>query len=74
MRIIYIDCQNVHLGTKAYGRTIDWKKFLIYIKDTFAVDQAKIFLGWRREYMSFYTYLQQLGYTLVFKQTSSYVT
>ena len=51
MRIIYIDCQNAHLGTQASGWTIDWKKFLIYIRDTFAMEQAKIFLGWRKEYI-----------------------
>ena len=47
--IAFIDGQNLHLGTKECGWSIDHKKFRIYLKDKYHVGEAYYFLGFVSE-------------------------
>lgn len=72
MKIAYIDSQNVHKGIKDTGREIDWKRFFIYAKDKFKVDQLKMFIGYIDTNTEFYRMLQEIGYILIYKATNTY--
>jgi len=65
--IVFIDTQNVHLGIQSCGWTLDWKKFIIFLKDKFNASKICMFLGYLPEYGWFYKRLKALGYTLYFK-------
>ena len=65
--IVFIDTQNVHLGIQSCGRTLDWEKFIIFLKDKFKASKICMFLGYLPEYGWFYEKLKALGYTLYFK-------
>lgn len=58
--IAYIDGQNLHLGTKSDGRTIDIHKLRIYLKDKYKVSVAYYFLGYVQDSNELlYTKLQE---------------
>ena len=63
----YIDNANLHKGVKELGWTLDFKRFLTYLKDKYGVDRAYIFIGYIPEHKRLYENFQQWGYTLVFK-------
>ena len=65
--IVFIDTQNVHLGIQSCGWTLDWEKFIIFLKDKFNASKTCMFLGYLPEYGWFYKRLKALGYTLYFK-------
>lgn len=65
----FIDWQNLNLGIKSQWRDIDLKRFRIYIKDKFKVTSAYYFLWYVPWNESLYTYLQSIGYILIFKPT-----
>ena len=45
MNIAFIDGQNLHLGTKEGGWSVDHKKLRIYLRDKYKVVEAYYFLG-----------------------------
>jgi uncharacterized LabA/DUF88 family protein len=76
----FIDSQNVNLGVKNdiknnHGKLIhkgfelDFKQFFIYLKDVHRVEKAFLFIGFVPENISLYTFLQEVGFILVFKPT-----
>ena len=65
----FIDSQNLNLGIREQGWSLDFAKFSRYIKDRFAVSQIFLFIGLIPENQSLYTYLQKQGYILIFKPT-----
>lgn len=71
MKVIYIDAQNLHLGTKEFGWILDYEKFYRYLKKKFWDDIiVKIFFGYIQKFEWLYTMLKSIGYTLVYKTTS----
>ena len=68
----FIDSQNLNLGIRSLGWRIDYKKFRLYLKNKFNVDQAFIFIGLVSNNQGLYTELQKAGYILVFKPTVQY--
>lgn len=68
----FIDSQNVYLGIRQLGWSLDWRRFRIYLKEKHAVEKAFIFIGYIKEHQNLYTNLQKMGYLLVFKPTISY--
>jgi hypothetical protein len=42
--IAFIDSQNLHLGTNSENWKIDFKKFRIYLKSKYKVEEAYFFL------------------------------
>lgn len=65
----FIDSQNLNLGIRSQGWKLDFKRFLVYIKDRFAVKKAFLFIGYLEGNETLYTDLQKAGYILVFKPT-----
>jgi uncharacterized LabA/DUF88 family protein len=66
--IAYIDAANLD---KALRLTLlwelDYKKFRVWLSDKYKVERAYIFIGLIPKYKDLYTYLQECGFTLVFK-------
>jgi len=65
----FIDSQNLNLGVKSSGWTLDFKEFLNYLRTKYAVSKAYLFIGYMNGNTGLYTFLQQAGYILVFKPT-----
>jgi uncharacterized LabA/DUF88 family protein len=66
--IAYIDSANLDKSLKNYlGWKLDYKKFRIWLSDKYVVKQAYLFIGYIPKYKDMYTFLQDCGFTLVFK-------
>lgn len=65
----FIDSQNLNLGVRSQGWTLDFKRFRIYLEDKYNVKTAYLFIGYVPGNESLYTHLQQDGYIVVFKPT-----
>src|SRR5688500_6613382 len=68
----FIDSQNLNLGIKAAGWTLDFKKFRLYLKNKYNVEKAYLFIGQMPGNESLYDSLQDAGYHLIFKPTTAY--
>lgn len=68
----FIDSQNLNLGVRSLGWNLDYKKFRLYLKNKYNVQEAYLFIGKTDGNQDLYTNLQQAGYTLVFKPTVAY--
>ncbi|MGE4443379.1 MAG: NYN domain-containing protein [Candidatus Altimarinota bacterium] len=67
--IAFIDGQNLHLGTTSEDWKVDFKKFRIYLKDKFQIDEAYIFLGFvNDEHQRMYRKIQKAGFMLEFRE------
>jgi len=64
----YIDGANLHRGVIGLGWQIDYARFRIWLSDKYSVSRAYIFMGLIPKYKDLYTYLQEAGFTLVFKE------
>ncbi len=80
----FIDSQNLNLGVRnnvvnAQGKTIysgkklDYRKFRHYLREKYGVSRAFMFIGMIPTNNELYTYLQECGFTLVFKSISTYM-
>ncbi len=70
--VAFIDGQNLHLGTKESGWSVDHKKLRIYLRDKYKVDEAYYFLGFVSEgQQDLYDSLQRAGFILSFREHSS---
>lgn len=69
MRIIaYIDGANLHQGIESLGWTLDYARFRVWLTEKYKVDTAYLFIGLIPKYKDLYTYLQKVGFTLIFKE------
>jgi len=68
----FIDSQNLNLGIKSQGWTLDFRKFRLYLKNKYNVTHAYLFIGMVPNNQSLYTTLQEAGFTLIFKPTIRY--
>lgn len=68
----FIDSQNLHLGVKEAGWTLDFRKFRLYLKNKYGVQRAYLFIGQVPGNEAMYRHLQELGYILIFKPTMQY--
>jgi len=78
----FIDSQNLNMGvasdikrgdkTLYAGWKLDYEKFRIYLRDKFRVDTAYLFIGNLPGQESLYAHLQQCGYILVLKPTTTF--
>lgn len=67
--IAFIDGQNLHMGTRQFGWSVDYKKFRIYLKDKYGVEEAYYYLGFVSEdEQDLYDALQKAGFILKFKE------
>ena len=65
----FIDSQNLNLAIRDQGWSLDFNKFRIYLRDKFDVSEAYLFIGHIDGNESLYTYLQKIGYIVIFKPT-----
>ncbi|OGH91638.1 MAG: hypothetical protein A2534_00935 [Candidatus Magasanikbacteria bacterium RIFOXYD2_FULL_39_9] len=63
----YIDGANLHKGVQDTGWILDYKKFRIWLKEKYGVVQAYVFIGFISKNKDLYTYLQECGFVLVYK-------
>ena len=73
-KIVYafIDSQNLNLGVKSQGWTLDFAKFRRYLTDKYHVTEAFLFIGMVPDNQRLYTSLQKAGYLCIFKPTLEY--
>lgn len=63
----FIDSQNVNFAIKHLGWSLDWKRFRIFLAETYWVSRAYIFIGYVPSNQKLYTFLQNSWYELIFK-------
>lgn len=65
----FIDGQNLYMNTKSYGWTVDLKKFRVYLRDQYEVEDAYYFLGAVDDAnQDLYELIQKAGFILVFRE------
>lgn len=65
----FIDSQNLNLGVRSQGWTLDFGKFRQYLRTKYNTKKTFLFIGYVTGNQVLYTYLQSVGYILVFKPT-----
>ncbi len=68
----FVDSQNLNLGVKSQGWSVDYKKFRLYLSNKYGVKNAYMFIGFIAGNEDLYEALQKAGYILVFKPTVQY--
>jgi len=63
----FIDTQNVNLSIKDQWRSLDWKKFFVYLKDKYKVKKTYLFIWYMPGNQSMYSFFQDTWYHLIFK-------
>jgi uncharacterized LabA/DUF88 family protein len=66
----YIDGANLHKGVSDLGWQLDYKRFRVWLTEKYHVSRAYIFIGLIPKHKKMYTFLQEVGFTLVFKETT----
>lgn len=70
--IAFIDGQNLYLGAKEKGWSVDHKRLRIYLADKYCVAEAYYFLGFISDTeQGLYQNLQKAGFILSFREHSS---
>lgn len=64
----YIDGANLHKGIKSLGWSLDYKRFRVWLSDKYNVKTAYLFIGLIPKHKELYQFLQEAGFTLVFKE------
>jgi len=65
----YIDGANLYKGIASLGWKLDYLRFRVWLREKYSVERAYIFIGLVAKHKNLYTYLQESGFTLVFKET-----
>lgn len=66
--IAYIDGANLHRGISGFGWELDYARFRIWLAEKYGVKTAYLFIGLIPKYKELYKYLQESGFTIVFKE------
>lgn len=66
----YIDGANLHRGADSFGWVLDYKRLRVWLTEKYGVQRAYLFIGLIPKYNDLYKYLQEVGFTLVFKETT----
>jgi len=64
----YIDGANLHKGVESLGWKLDYQRFRVWLSEKYGVRIAYLFIGLIPKYKELYKYLQECGYTLIFKE------
>ena len=64
----YIDGANLYRGIEALGWNLDYKRFRIWLKEKYSISRAYLFIGLIPKNKDLYTYLQECGFTLIYKE------
>jgi uncharacterized LabA/DUF88 family protein len=68
----FIDSQNLNLGIRYLGWKLSYKKFRVYLRETWGVEKAYVFIGYSKDQQELYRSLQESGYVLIFKPMLEY--
>jgi uncharacterized LabA/DUF88 family protein len=68
INIAYIDAANLDRALKDLEWKLDYKKFRVWLSDKYKIKRAYIFIGLIPKYKDLYTYFQECGFTIVFKE------
>lgn len=68
--IVYIDAANLYEGIRSSGWKMDYQRFYVWLKDKYQAERAYLFIGLVPGNNSLYTRLQEIGYILVYKETT----
>jgi uncharacterized LabA/DUF88 family protein len=68
--VAYIDAANLYNAVKDLDWRFDYKRFRVWLREKYNVEQAYIFLGLIPKYADLYTYLNECGFTLVLKDVT----
>ncbi|HBO64434.1 TPA: hypothetical protein DD425_00540 [Candidatus Saccharibacteria bacterium] len=67
--VAFIDGQNLHMNTRAYGWSVDMARLRVYLREKYHVQKAYYFLGaYIEENEPLYRSLKRAGYVLNFKE------
>lgn len=66
----YIDGANLHKGVRSLGWKLNYQRFRVWLQEKYRITRAYIFLGLVSKHKDLYTKLQEVGFTLVFKETT----
>src|SRR3989344_5907369 len=64
----YIDGANLYRGIASFGWKLDYARFMVWLSEKYGVKNAYIFIGLIPKNKDLYTYLQECGFTLIFKE------
>lgn len=64
----YIDGANLYRGVESLGWKLDYRKLRVWLSEKYGAQKAYLFIGLISRYNDLYKYLQECGYTLVFKE------
>lgn len=64
----YIDGANLHRGINGFGWKLDYARFRIWLTEKYGVRKAYLFIGLVPKYKELYKYLQESGFTIIFKE------
>ena len=65
----FIDSQNLNLGIQRAGWKLDWKKFRVFLKDKYNIENAYMFIGYLPENEDLYNQMHEAGYLVALKPT-----
>ena len=66
----FIDGANLHKGIAELHWDLDYKKFRVWLLEKYQVNKAYLFLGFVPKYKKLYTYLQEAGFILIYKEVT----
>jgi len=66
----YIDAANLYKGIGELGWKLDYTRFRLWLSEKYGVSRAYIFIGLVPKNKELYKYLQEAGFTLIFKETT----
>ena len=70
--VAFIDGQNLHLGTKEKGWSVNHARLRVYLRDKYKVGEAYYFLGFVSDIQQdLYDNLQKAGFILSFREHSA---
>jgi hypothetical protein len=64
----FIDAANLHKGIKSLHWQLDYKRFRKWLTEKYSVSTAYLFIGLIPKFKDLYTFLQEAGFTLVYKE------
>lgn len=64
----YIDGANLYGGVESLGWKLDYRRFRVWLSEKYGVKAAYLFIGLIPKYKELYKYLQESGFTLIFKE------
>ena len=65
---VYIDGANLHKGINELGWKLDYARFQKWLRDKYRAEHIYLFIGLMPNQKNLYTFLQEVGYTLVYKE------